>query len=190
MKVKVIKRQQDFLVDYMHEKDIHAWRCGVLEFFAGQYCDRAVLYIDTNNRIRELQAGAVGRMLEDCGFSYIMEPVEKSQRKLMDIGRFFRKASAEKAMTESIILAGVNRESRLRELYDGFLRYYDYGLGAGASGGMTELLPQLKMNAAGALFNRDVFPVSFYDSILYCRTRTDAPYEDFEPFLKESGIHR
>lgn len=182
MKVKIKIRDKDFIIDYMHVKDIHAVRYQILEFFVEQYKE-AVLYIDSNNKIRELPMEQIKGLIENCGASFHIEPIEKAKRKTAGLGKLFGKSETA-PMSENIILMHLQDGIELKALYDHFLMYYDYGFGAGGKMQISELSGQFKADAAEVLFNQSIFPVSMYDSIMFARTRTDAPYSVFEPFLK------
>ena len=183
MKIKIMKREKDYIVEYAREKNMHELRLKVLEFLVQNSEGAVFLYIDTNSKMEYISIKAIGQLLDECGIQYRKEPVEKAKRGAFGFTNFLKSNKKNKNLPENIILAEVQKNAPLRDLYDKFLRFYDYALGIKPAKKMDELILRLKMDATDVLFNKDVFTNTLYDSIVIKRMRMDAPYTQLENFI-------
>lgn len=183
MKIKIIKREKDFIVEYAREKNMHKLRLLVLDFLVQNSEKPVFLYIDTNSKTKHMPIEAIEQVLAECGIRFRKEAVQKAQRGAFGFTDFLKSKKNSKNLPENIILAEIQKNESLKYLYDKLLCFYDYALGIKPAMEMDELILRLKMEAMDVLFNKDVFNNTLYDSIVIKRLRMDAPYAQLENFI-------
>ena len=88
-------------------------------------------------------------------------------------------------MTESLIVFTLKKGKFNNELYDSFLKYYDYGIGIGSDLSFEEVLKLYRLDYYSmVMFNQDTFKVSYYDSILFSRFRTNSDDINLENHIR------
>ena len=183
MKIKIMKRETDFIVEYAREKNMHELRLKVLEFLVQNSEGPVFLYIDTNSKTEYMPIEVIEQVLNESGLKYRVEPVGKAQRGAFGFTNFLKSKKKNKNLPENIILAEIHKTVELKNLYDKFLHFYDYALGIKPAKEMDELILRLKTDAMGLLFSKDIFSNTLYDSIVIKRMRMDAPYAKLENFV-------
>ncbi|MDX1357879.1 MAG: hypothetical protein R3232_03510 [Clostridia bacterium] len=187
MKLKIMRRENDIILDYFRIGDMHAFRLKALEHIVSGTDGGIVLYIDTNSRSKTTPVSSIENHMKDCGVEYAIEPIESSRRGILGFKSFLKTSKKNGKLPEHIIVAKLSKETPLNGLYNGVLLNFDYALGIGSDKELGELLIRLKMDAADVLFNRNVFKNTVYDSIVARRIRMDAPYGLLENFAEKTG---
>jgi hypothetical protein len=182
MKVKVHKSESDIIMDYFRLKDMDSFRLDILEYIVSKTEGDIVLYIDTNSRIKPLPFDRIKRYLMDCGVEYSFEPIVSAKRGILGFGSFLTTGRKKKKLPENLIVAKINVDTPLKQLYNDILFNYDYALGLGSSMGIDELMLRLKNDPFNVLFKKEMLKNTIYDSIVARRTRMDSPYDILDGF--------
>lgn len=185
MKIKVIKRDDDIVVEYFRVKDVNSLRYGVLNQMVSEYKDSALLFIDTNNRVKDVPFYQMQKVLDGTGLDYVYEPVSSSRRGAFGFTQFLKTRKKDKRLPENIFLVRLKEKADLKELYDVFLSKYDYAVLYYQDDNLKELVLKLKIDVSGILFNKKICSNTLYDSIVAGRMRMDAPYGILEEFYEE-----
>ena len=186
MKVKIKKTKGELTAQYYNAKDVHAFRFAALEYIAQMANKSLTFFVDTNNSAGKIPTVDIIELLEGCCEEYMMESTLETGRMLYGISSFL-KGSRKPEMTEKLIAVKMNKDRLSKEIYDGFLKCYDYGIGLDCRLSTEEMLKKYAEGCGALLFNKEVLAETFYDSILFYRLRTDCPDSGFENHLGAIG---
>jgi hypothetical protein len=186
MKVKVKNAKGEITADYYNAKNMHDFRFGVLKLIAGMAEKSITLFVDTNSSVKKIPPSDIIELLGEHSEEYMMEPTHNTERKLFGLSWLF-KGKKKPQKTEKLIAAKINKDKLSRQLYDGFLQYYDYGIGLDCTLSTEEMLKIYSEGYEDVLFNKEILPETFYDSILFARLRTDCADSGFESNLRQLG---
>jgi hypothetical protein len=185
MKLKIKEKNGELIVDYYNIKDVHTLRCRALEYIFNMSDEGLFIFVDTNLGVKKALKSEIEKALDKAEAEYIITPTIKTERKFFGLSALFgRKKKSEK--TESIIFAKIGKDSFSKDLYESFLRNYDYGIGIGCSIDVKELSKLYSDQFEELLFNKEILSRTIYDSILFSRIRADFIDRDFELFLRNS----
>ena len=183
MKVNIMRRDNEVIVDYIREKNYLPIRLLAFNYMSDKFGDNLIVYINTNSVKNKTKVDDIDGLLQKYNLQYIKEPAEKIKKKILDLSFLFSKK--DKDMSENMYLISLSGDIDLSSLYDELFQYYDYGIGAGSSFSAGELLPRFMDSAEKVLFNKKYFSSTLYDSVLLFRMRMDAPYDSFANFMEE-----
>ena len=184
MKVKMIKKDAELIIDYVQEKNVYLLRYKVLKFLSEKYKGNLTVFINTNNKRNKAPNQNAEKILNKFDLDFRCEVTEKKRRALIDLNWLFKKNEKEKDMSENLILLKMTEED-LENLYDDLLQYYDYGVGCDAKKSLDGIFPLVKADPSKVLFNKNYFSSTLYDSTIFYRMRMDSPYEDLVKFLEK-----
>lgn len=182
MKIKIMKRENDIIIEYAREKNPDVLRYKILEYLTNSTEGKIIIYIDTNSKVEEMPIAEIENALLAADINYKCVAVENSKRGMFGLSQIFKANKKNKNLTEHIVLAEITKETDIKEIYHQLLSNYDYAVGIGTVRPISELILMVKSNIDDALFNKEVFCNTAYDSIVLQRMRMDSPYDDFAVF--------
>jgi hypothetical protein len=186
MKIKVKNVKGEITADYYNAKNVHSFRYGALRLIAGMAQENMTIFVDTNSRVKKIPISDVIELLEAHCDEYMMEPTLMTERKFFGLSTLF-KGKKKPQKTENLIAATINKDRLTKEIYDGFLKYYDYGVGLDCGHTLKEMLKIYADGYEDLLFNKEVLKETFYDSILFSRLRIDRSDRGLENGLRNLG---
>lgn len=184
MKIKVMRRDTELIIDYAREKSVYLLRHKILKYLSNRYEGNLVIYINTNNKRSKAPHQNIKKILENLDLDFRCEPAEKIKRNFLDLSWLFVRKSKGKDMSANLILIKLTMERSLERLYDDLLQYFDYGVGCVSKKSLDEMLPVIKNDPSKLLFNKNYFSSTLYDSAIFYRMRIDYPYEDLAGFIE------
>lgn len=182
MKIKVMKRENDIIIEYSREKKPNDLRYKVLDFLVKRTEGKIFIYVDTNSKVKAMPIADIENILKASDLSYECEAVESSKRGVFGLKQMIKPNKKNKRLIEHIIVIEVPQGTDLNEIYYKFLCNYDYALGIGSDKPLGELTLRLKSSAIDVLFNKEILSNTVYDSIVIRRMRMDSPYNDLADF--------
>ncbi len=182
MKIKINKNDKEMTADYIREGKVYLLRYNALKFLFDKFGGDMYVFVNTNNRKRKAPNQNIEKKLDNLNLEYRTEPAEKKVKKMIDLSWAFK--PKEKDMSEYVVLVKLTDLSNLENLYDDLLQYYDYGVGCGAKKPLDAVFNIIKHDASKALFSKEYFQLTMYDSIIFYRMRVDAPYEDLLNYIE------
>jgi hypothetical protein len=184
MKIKLIKRKDELIIEHFKLKDSNSLRYDVLKYVLDNISQEVVLFIDTNiNKGNEKVANdSIEMIVSKFCDEYEIRKITETGRKLFGISSLFNNKKKPQK-TERIIVVKLKKEKLQRSFYDQMLKYYDYGIGIGATMSASQLCCLYCDEYEEILFNKNVLKKTIYDSVLFSRVRADFIDEKFEKFF-------
>lgn len=183
---KVIRNNGEVIIDYMREKNKHELRLKLLEFFVSEATDNVLLYMNTNSKKAKVPIEKIKESFTENNIDFLNEITENTGSGILRLGNFFRTRGNRKKIPEYIILATLNKDSALKNIYDNVLMNYDYGICINSKKSMNELIGPIRNDVSDVLFNKDIFDCTCYDSIVVNQMRIDTPSAALDEFLEKS----
>ncbi len=178
MKIKIKKTERDFTAHYYHANDIHLFRSSVLEFIIKSE-KSALMFVDTNSRIKKLTESEIENVLNSCGLNYIKKQIPSTEKKLFGLATFFG-GKNKKKRPESLFAIELSSENYSIDLYNSFLMYYDYGILSGLKQSIKDITDIYMMDYSDVMFNKDISETCYYDSVIFTRIRTNSDDSELE----------
>lgn len=163
-KVKKNKHTGETLVEYLSAAEKASGRFETLEKLLRGHSD-ITIFIDTNQRISDLSAEEAAGVLGLLGIRHKMFPTEANKRSFFGFSLNISLKNKQK-QKEHIFILNISSEQFTRELFETLLMRYDIAVGIGRKKDFDEICESLHLDASEALFNREYFEESVYDSIL------------------------
>ena len=173
-KIRTTCRKGETSVEYVKFSEVDLLRKKVLRYITESRANKITLFLDTNNAIYSLSEEVVKQAMSTCGIEHIVEEVAQPERKLMGISVPFKKSGKKDSDKVYIALASIDGNTDLDTLYTGLLQYLDYALCGSGERSPDELINLFRRGPEKALFNKDIFDFTFYDSVLVKRMRIDS----------------
>lgn len=183
MSCNVIKKNSEVIIDYMREKNKHDLRLKLLEFFVSEASDNVLLYMNTNSKKTKIPIEKTKETFTKNNIDYLSEIIGNSNSDILSIGNFIKSGGNRKKIPEYIILATLNSDSALKDIYDNVLMNYDYAICINSNKSMNELIGPIRNDVSDVLFNKNIFDCTCYDSIVVNQMRVDTPSESLDAFL-------
>jgi len=187
MKVKIKKEKGELIVDYYNAKNVQDFRYTSLEYIVQMAKNSLLLFVDTNSSIKKIPIDEIKNLLDKFDIEYSLEPVFKTERKIFGFANFLKKKKKPQKV-ENIIAIKMDKNKFSKEIYDEFFKYYDYAIGLDCEIGTLQMLKLYSDEYEEILFNKEVLKETFYDSILFCRLRTDCTQRGLEDHLRKNSV--
>lgn len=133
------------------------------------------LVVDTNQKLGEATIEGAEEYLKQSGIKYSAFPARQNSMK------FFGFDIQRKTINQKIFVLEISGEEFSSELYDVFLKDYDVAIGFDRLKPFEEICDILKIDISAALFDREFFRESIYDSVVCGSLRSSA---DIRPYVE------